>query len=78
MVPDWNEIGGRERSGVGNDDLIRIGVDHEIRVVRDHDHLTMDLRLDEEVDQLVDNRLGIEVLLELVDHQRPVIAVIQG
>ena len=44
---------------------------------RDHDHLPVRLGLDEEVDQLVEDRLGIEIFLGLVDHQRPVVAVVQ-
>lgn len=61
------------RAGFRHNDLIRVGVDDEIGVVRHHDHLARRLRGDEERDQLVKDRLRIEVFLGLVDNQRPII-----
>jgi len=65
------------RPGFGDDDLIGIGVNHEVCIVRDHDHLTVRLGLDEEVDQFVEDRLRVEIFLRLVNHQRSVVAVVQ-
>lgn len=38
-----------------NDDLIRVGIDHEVRIVCDHYHLTVRLGLDEETNQFVED-----------------------
>ncbi len=65
------------RTGLRKDDLIRISVDHEIRIVGDHDHLPVRLGFDKEMYQLVKDRLRVQVFLWLVDHQRPVVVVIQ-
>lgn len=75
-IRNWWQSAVWMRPSFGNDDLIRIGVDHEIRIVRDYDHLAVLLGLDEKVHQLVEDRLGIEILLWLVDHERPVVAVV--
>ena len=61
------------RAGFRHEDLIRVGVEDEIGVVRHHDHLAFRLRGDEECDQLVEDRLRIEVFLRLVDDQRPIV-----
>ena len=63
---------------LANDDLIRIRIDHEISIVRDHDHLTLQLHCHEETDKLVKNRLRVQILLWLVDQQRSVIVIIKS
>src|SRR5688572_22272142 len=40
------------RAGVGDDDLVGVGVDHKIRIVRHHDDLSLCLGRDEERNQL--------------------------
>ena len=64
-------------SRLGNDDLIGIGIYDEIGVVGDNDHLSVRFCLDEEVDQFVKDRFWVEIFFRLVDHQRPIIAVVE-
>src|SRR5450759_3294518 len=65
------------RARISDDDLISIGVYHEIRIMRNHYDLAVRLGFDKEVDQFVEHRLGIEILLRLVDHQWSVVIVVQ-
>lgn len=62
---------------LGNDDLICIGIDHQVCIVRHHDHLPVGLGLDEQVHELVEDRLGVEILFGLIYHQWSVIVVVQ-
>ena len=72
-VADWRQAARRVRASFRHDDLVRVGVDDQVGVVRDHDHLTFRFRRDEERDQFVEDGFRIEVLLGLVDDQRSIV-----
>src|SRR6185436_277274 len=75
LVGDLRKIVPAVWPGAGDDYLIGVGVDNEIGVVGDDDHLAAAPRFAEALDQLVENRLRIEVLLGLVDDKRPIVAL---
>ena len=60
-----------------DDDLVRIGVDDEVGVVRDHDHLALRLGRDKQRHQLVEHRLGIEIFFRLIDDQRAIVGIVE-
>jgi hypothetical protein len=63
-------------TGVGDDHLICICVDDEVRVVR-HDHdLATRPRRTKPGNELIEYRFGIQVLLRLIDDQRPFVELI--
>jgi Transposase IS66 family/RNase_H superfamily len=64
------------RAARGDDDLVGIGVDDQVRVMRNDDDLPAQLGMAEARDQLVENRFGIEILFGLVDDQRPVVIAV--
>ena len=66
------------RTRLRNDDLISIGIDHEVSIVCDHDDLTMRLGLDEDRDQFVEDRFRVETLFWLIDDQRPVVSIVES
>lgn len=65
------------RPGIGDDDLVGIGVDHKVRVVRYHYDLPLCLGRDEERNQLVKDRLGIKILFRLIDDERTIIGIVE-
>ena len=65
------------RTCFSDNNLIRVGVDHEVRIVGDHDHLALCLRRNEKCDQLVEYGFWIKILFRLVDDQRPVIGIVE-
>lgn len=65
------------RACLGDDDLIRVGVDYEICIVSNHDHLALSLSLSEQRDQFVEDRLWVQVFLWLVNDQGTIIGVIE-
>ena len=73
VVSDFGQLAGAVRAARGDDDLVCIGVDDQVRVMRNDDDLPAQLGMAEESDQLVENRFGIEILFGLVDDQRPVV-----
>ncbi|MCW0197147.1 MAG: hypothetical protein OJI97_03275 [Sphingopyxis sp.] len=70
-IGDLGQAIPRMRTGRCNDDLIGIGVDHEIGVMRDDDDLALGLGLEEQADEFIIDGLGIEIFLGLIDDQRP-------
>ena len=62
---------------MSDDDLIGVGVDDEVRIVRNHDHLAMRLGLDEETNKFLKDRFRVKVFFRLINDQRSVVAVIQ-
>ena len=76
-VSDVRELPALVRTTFGDNNLISVGVNHQVGVMRDHDHLALALRSNEEADQLIKNGLGIKIFLGLIDNQRPVIGIIE-
>ena len=62
---------------VRNDDLIRVCVNDQIRVVRHHDDLPSCSSRHKRRDEFIEHRLRIQILLRLVDNQRSVIVIIE-
>ena len=60
-----------------DDDLICVGIDHQVRIVRHHDHLAVRLSFNEQPYQLFENGFGIEILLRLIDDQRPTVTIVE-
>jgi hypothetical protein len=73
FVGDRRKPIGRVWSDVRDDDLVGIGVDHQVGIVGDDDHLTLRLRRQEQPDQLVEDGFRVEVLLRLIDDQRTLV-----
>ena len=65
------------RACLSDDDLIGVGVDDEIGVVRHHDDLALGLRRDEERHQFVEHGLRIEIFLGLIDDQRAIVGIVE-
>ncbi len=61
------------RSGLSDDDLIGVGVDDEIGVVRDHDDLPPKPSLGEERHEFVEDGLRVEIFLGLIDNERAIV-----
>lgn len=76
-VGDWRQFARAMRAGASDDDLVSIRVDHEVGVVGDHDDLPLGLGRDEQGDQFIKDRFGIEILLGLIDDQGPMIALVE-
>lgn len=76
-VFEWGQPTSRMRTGVGDNDLVRIGVDDEVGIVRDHDYLAFGLGRDKQGDQLLEHRFGIQVLLWLIDDEWPIVSIVQ-
>lgn len=76
-VFEWGQPTSRMRTSVGDNDLVRIGVDDEIGIVRDHDYLAFCLGRDKQGDQLFEHRFGIQVLLWLIDDEWPIVGIVQ-
>ncbi len=66
------------RADFCNDDLIRVRIDHEVRIVGDHYDLPFGLRGYEQRDKFVEDGLGIEVFLGLIDDERTIIGIVQS
>jgi hypothetical protein len=75
-ICDRRQLSVRMWSGLRDDDLVCVGINNEISVVGDPDHLPVRLRLDKEVDEFIEHGLGIEIFFRLIDDERPVVAVI--
>src|SRR6185437_2867073 len=58
--------------------LVDVGIDHEVRVVRNDDDLTTFARFPEEGEQFRKDRLRIKVFFRLIDDQRPGILEIES
>ena len=58
--------------------LIRVGVDHEVGVVRNDDDLPPMLRGAELLYEFLKDRLWIQIFLRLVDDERPHVLRING
>jgi hypothetical protein len=65
------------RTHVGHDDLIGVRVDDEICIVSDKYNLPFLLRCKEQFNQIVENGLGVQILLRLVNDERPVIGLVE-
>lgn len=65
------------RSGLRDDDLVRICVNDQICIVRDHDHLTFVLGLPEQVHEFIEDRLGVQIFFGLVDDKGPIIGIVE-
>ena len=77
LVADRRQPTGARRPHFRDDNLVRVRVDDEIGVVRDHDDLPASLGRLKQGNQLVVDRLRVEVLLGLVDDQRPVVVIVE-
>jgi len=77
-VGNRRQLAGRVRPCLRNDDLIRIGIDDKIRVVRHQDDLTLGFRSTEERDQLIVDGLRVQVLFWLINDQRTIIRFIES
>ena len=64
-------------TGRGNNDLVCVGVDHEVGIVRDHDHLALRLSLDEKSDKFVIDRFRIQVFFRLIDDERALVSIVE-
>src|SRR6267378_2666755 len=76
-VGNGRQTSRRVRPGASDNDLIGICVDHQIRIMRHDDHLSLPLGLNEKRDQFIKNRFWIEVLLRLVNDERPIVGVVK-
>lgn len=65
------------RTDLRDNDLIRVRIDDEVRIMGDHDDLSLGLRGDEQRNKLFKDGLGVEILLGLIDDERTIIGVIQ-
>lgn len=59
QIANGRQLAGRMRAGKGDNDLVGVCVDDEVSVVRHHYDLAHLLRGDEQLDQLVEDRLRI-------------------
>ena len=77
-VGDRGQLAGRVRTCLRDDDLIRVGIDDKIRVVRHQDDLALGFCSTEEWDQLLVDGLRVQALFWLINDQRAIIRFIES
>jgi hypothetical protein len=76
LVADRRQPTGTRRTHFRDDDLVRVRVDDENGVVRDYDDLPASLGRLKRRNQLVVDRLRVQIL-GLVDDERPVVVIVE-
>ena len=77
MIEDRRQTTGACSSDFRDDNLVSVRVNDEIGVVCDHDHLPAPLGRLKKRDEFVVHGSRVQVLLGLVDDERPVVVIIQ-
>lgn len=66
------------RTRFSHDDLVGVGVDDEVGIMRNYDDLASGFGRDEKRHQLIEHGLRIEILFGLVYDQRAIVGIIES